>query len=673
MHSSTQHRGCYSAEALPKFLATSVDMGDRAHRGRLPFTVYAENFTDKCFVDEEVLRAQGVGVLRAFFENERQEEVLAHVPTAQFFALHTLDPQNMGLWDHMNLRGFFELPPWGPDYMRAYQALSTITDNNECTITNLHGRRITLTLTRRLVREALNLSEGDGVEFFKLRHDDGDNAVCSARDRPVWDQLLRQRIRLALQLHMQHFHITYPHRWTMPEKTLATEYSLRDMRGEGIKFDYAHYLLFEFQRGKKSIEASRQSKAKRHMPLYLGGVLVITRIIYYALNASDELPPAVEMPQGITAKHYTRKMPMDVPPKRKKTPPRQDRAEKTPRPNTRNAAQEAQKKETAKEAPHEETEEELILKALNLSRNEAETSSQQAPPDTQELEEAQLREALRRSIYETHISQEHQPDRMVSTVEGILCTEIDMARVREVLIHFSQDPEAVISLRNALQMLQQEKEKYNEEKEERERERKRKEREDEIEKSKKDKGKGKVDEGTPSDGKSLSPPPSSQHPIPNIPRSQTQTMEDLPSVRAQILSWNEKIERQTAEWLSEDAKAQFEVQKQEDLKQARLARQRNEELLEGWKGLTEVSLPQRDIMETHLQDNLEEVNRNLNQRRELRNTIQNQANLLAYQSDEYRMWIDLLNETGLGIRQGEHYKQRNEGTASRKGKGLIDQ
>jgi len=53
-------------EALPKFLATSVVMGDRAHRGRLPFTVYIENFTDKCFVDDAILRAQGVGIQRVF-------------------------------------------------------------------------------------------------------------------------------------------------------------------------------------------------------------------------------------------------------------------------------------------------------------------------------------------------------------------------------------------------------------------------------------------------------------------------------------------------------------------------------------------------------------------------------------------------------------------------------
>ena len=389
-HSSTKHRGCYSAEALPKFSVASADMRGGAHRHRLPFTVYIENFTDKCFVDEAILIAHGVGIQRVFFDNERGEQVLAHVPTAQFFALHTLNPRDMDLWDHMNLWGFFELPPWGPDYMRAYQAMSTITDHDDCTITNLQGRRVAVTLTRALVREALHLPSGEGIDFFRLSHDDNDNAVCSASDRPVWDQLLRQQIRFALQLHMQHFHITYPHRWTRPEKTLATEYSLRDAKGEGVKYDYTHYLLFEIHKEKKSIEASRQSTAKRKMPLYLGGVLMLTRIIYHALGAIEELPPPIEMPGEVTARHYTRKMQKDLPQKRKKTPPRTEETDRTTRASSKAAQQEQQK-----EATKELTEEELILQALNLSRSEAGTSSKQAPPDTQESEDAQLREALK--------------------------------------------------------------------------------------------------------------------------------------------------------------------------------------------------------------------------------------------------------------------------------------
>ena len=40
---------------------------------------------------------------------------------------------------------------------------------------------------------------------------------------------------------------------------------------------------------------------------------MLTQIVYHALGASNELPPPVEMPEGVIAKHYTQKIPMDVP------------------------------------------------------------------------------------------------------------------------------------------------------------------------------------------------------------------------------------------------------------------------------------------------------------------------------------------------------------------------
>ena len=88
--------------------------------------LFKELFTNRCFVDEEILDEHGAGVLRGSFENESQEEVVVRVPTAEFFELHRLSEDNLELWEHMNLQGFFELPAWGPDYMRAYQAITTL-------------------------------------------------------------------------------------------------------------------------------------------------------------------------------------------------------------------------------------------------------------------------------------------------------------------------------------------------------------------------------------------------------------------------------------------------------------------------------------------------------------------------------------------------------------------
>ena len=120
-------------------------------RTRLPFVIFKEFYTNRCFVDEEILSKHGAGVLRASFKNENQEEVVVHVPTAEFFELHSLLEDNLELWEHMNLQGFFELPAWGLDYMRAYQALSTLDQDDHFKVTRMDGAQLQIYLTRRLV------------------------------------------------------------------------------------------------------------------------------------------------------------------------------------------------------------------------------------------------------------------------------------------------------------------------------------------------------------------------------------------------------------------------------------------------------------------------------------------------------------------------------------------
>ena len=109
---------------------------------KLPFVIYKELYKNRCFVDEEIFNEHGVGILRASFENENQEEVVVHVPIDEFYELHNLSKDNMELWEHMNLKGFFELPAWGPDYMRAHQALTTLTQDDHFIVTGMDGAQV---------------------------------------------------------------------------------------------------------------------------------------------------------------------------------------------------------------------------------------------------------------------------------------------------------------------------------------------------------------------------------------------------------------------------------------------------------------------------------------------------------------------------------------------------
>ena len=87
------------------------------------------------------------------------------------------------------------------------------------------------------------------------------------------------------------------------------------MHGEGIKYDYAHHLIYEFHRGKKSIENTQNSTVVRPHPIYLGGVLVLIRIVYFYMGKMDTLPPPLHIPYGIIPKHTTRPQAHDRPPR----------------------------------------------------------------------------------------------------------------------------------------------------------------------------------------------------------------------------------------------------------------------------------------------------------------------------------------------------------------------
>ena len=45
-----------------------------------------------------------------------------------------------------------------------------------------------------MVRATLNLPLDANLEFFKLKHINAENEESSDKDKPVWDELKRQRI-----------------------------------------------------------------------------------------------------------------------------------------------------------------------------------------------------------------------------------------------------------------------------------------------------------------------------------------------------------------------------------------------------------------------------------------------------------------------------------------------
>ena len=157
----------------------------------------------------------------------------------------------------------------------------------------------------------MNLLEGEGIEFFRLRHDYVDNALCIDQDKPTWEDLKEKSIQLALQLHTQHFHMPYPHRYTTPEKVLATEYTLREVKGARVNHDYASYLLYEIRKGQKEFGEDTESRAKRSRPLYMGVCTSHHTTSVLCLDRIQDLPPPIKVPETIQARQRPSKQKKD--------------------------------------------------------------------------------------------------------------------------------------------------------------------------------------------------------------------------------------------------------------------------------------------------------------------------------------------------------------------------
>ena len=78
----------------------------------------------------------------------------------------------------------------------------------------------------------------------------------------------------------------------MPEKSIAVEFTLKQAYNREMRKDFALGIMTKILRAAKSTIVKGSSEATRKMRPYLGGVLVLTRIVYAALGV-NELPEAL--------------------------------------------------------------------------------------------------------------------------------------------------------------------------------------------------------------------------------------------------------------------------------------------------------------------------------------------------------------------------------------------
>ena len=480
-----------------------VEEEEELHQPPEDYEFELEQYTTDCFVDIDVMLAYYASLARGTFIDDMGRDVTVIVPTNSFFPLHTLDPNAPRLWPSLSLEGYFTLPAWGPDLRRSWEVLCTLTDKNTCIVIDFEGNQLKITLDRALIRQALNLTEGQ-LAFNQKAHKSNDRERCSDTDKPTWDELNCQEIRLALQLYTQHFQIPYPHRWSLASRSVVIEFTNRQVLNTPINVDYVSMWLWNLKRAAKSNITLAKTTAKRPPKPYLGAVLALTRIVYYALNCMDELPRPWTQPGGAA---ISSKALQDTEKERKKAQAEEKKRKRKERAKKMEAAlsprsprKDRSKKQ--KEQAHTEDSEELghdqdddfdqgDYFEESLLHKENESCSDKA--------KAFMDEELQRQMEQLNIPKDY----------GVFLTEEEIKVLREITISMSQDHELVVNLRRAADLMTQERKQNDKEEEAKQeadriaaREKARKQREEEM----KTKGKEKAVEVEGSSKRSATPP-----------------------------------------------------------------------------------------------------------------------------------------------------------------------
>ena len=122
-----------------------------------PLQFHLEQYTKDCYIDTNVMLAHNACVARGHFRDTRGTWVLVHVPTRSLFRLHILDQNAMRICASLSLQGYFELEAWGPDFRRAWEALTSLNDRFRCQITDFEGRIREIHMSMECNRRSIDL------------------------------------------------------------------------------------------------------------------------------------------------------------------------------------------------------------------------------------------------------------------------------------------------------------------------------------------------------------------------------------------------------------------------------------------------------------------------------------------------------------------------------------
>ncbi|MCO5603255.1 hypothetical protein L7F22_057403 [Adiantum nelumboides] len=220
----------------------------------------------------------------AKFKDEEGYNIKTTIMPREIWTLHRR-PEVASAVRAVHLEQFFRLPPWGTDYMRAHELMSSIQYDGKAMLTDSDGVKVKVLITKDIINEALQFIPGAYDLIPKTKAIDNQKAFLKVKGSKFkYSDLIYSELELSLRLISQHLRVQKPPRYTESFLHMAVVMALCVAEKRQVRCDYAKFFL------ESLIEANLKNSSKNK--LYMNARPMLTRIAYQALGMIEDLPAA---------------------------------------------------------------------------------------------------------------------------------------------------------------------------------------------------------------------------------------------------------------------------------------------------------------------------------------------------------------------------------------------
>ncbi|MCO5613456.1 hypothetical protein L7F22_067732 [Adiantum nelumboides] len=174
---------------------------------RAPYEADELSTNEKSHIPDEVLAQIPAHIFIAKFRDEEGDNIKTTIMPREIWTLHRR-PEVASAVRAMHLEQFFRLPPWGTDYMRAHELMSSIQYDGKAMLTDSDGAKVEVLITKEIINEALQFIPGAYDLIPKTKVIDNEKAFLKVKGSKFkYSDLIYSKLELPLKLISQHLRV----------------------------------------------------------------------------------------------------------------------------------------------------------------------------------------------------------------------------------------------------------------------------------------------------------------------------------------------------------------------------------------------------------------------------------------------------------------------------------